>query len=60
MIKAGNNIGRVGTIEKIEKHAGATNIIHLKDSNGSEFATKAPNVFIIGKGKDLLIELPKD
>ena len=60
MIKAGNNIGRVGVITKIEKHSGAVNIIHLKDANNHEFATRAPNVFIIGKGKELMIELPKD
>lgn len=59
IIKGGNNIGRVGIIQKIEKHAGAVNIIHLKDANGHEFATPSTNVFAIGKGKNSLIELPK-
>jgi len=50
-IKGGNNIGRVGIIDKIEKHPGSVDIIHLKDSNGNIFATRVNNVFVIGKGK---------
>ena len=31
IITGGNNIGRVGTISKVEKHEGSYEIIHVKD-----------------------------
>lgn len=49
MIKGGNNIGRVGTLEKVEKHDGSYDIIYCKDPNGKAFSTRVDNVFVIGK-----------
>lgn len=48
MITGGNNIGRVGTIVRQEKHEGSYEIIHVKDENGLEFSTRLNNVFVIG------------
>lgn len=51
MIKGGNNIGRVATLVKVEKHDGSYDIIYLRDSNGKTFSTRIDNVFVIGKSK---------
>lgn len=48
MITGGNNIGRVGVIERQEKHEGSYEIIHVKDENGLVFSTRLNNVFVIG------------
>ena len=48
MINGGNNIGRAGTIEKIEKHPGSYEIVYIKDTTGKIFSTKLSNVFVIG------------
>ncbi len=48
MITGGNNIGRVGSILRLEKHPGSYEIIHIKDENGLEFSTRLQNVFVIG------------
>jgi len=48
MITGGNNIGRTGNIERLEKHPGSYEIVHVKDDNGLEFSTRLSNVFIIG------------
>jgi small subunit ribosomal protein S4e len=53
----GNNIGRVGVIQHIEKHPSSFDIAHIKDSNGHSFATRASNVFVIGEGKKAHISL---
>jgi small subunit ribosomal protein S4e len=49
MITGGNNIGRVGTIVRLEEHPGSYEIVHVKDSNGQEFSTRLSNVFVIGQ-----------
>lgn len=51
MITSGNNIGRVGTIIRVEKHPGSYEIIHIKDNNGLEFSTRLRNVFVTGTDK---------
>lgn len=51
MIKGGNNIGRIGTLVKTEKHDGNYDIIHVKDPNGLTFSTRINNVFVIGENK---------
>ena len=56
---AGNNIGRVGTLMHLEKHPGSYEIVHIRDANGSSFATRLSNIFVIGQGKKALIKLPK-
>lgn len=57
-ITGGNNIGRVGQLLHVEKHAGSFNIAHIRDSNGKTFATRTGNVFIIGDKKST-ITLPE-
>lgn len=59
MLTGGNNIGRIGVLQSIEKHPGSYNIAHVKDSNGSSFATRASNVMVIGDSKAPLISLPR-
>lgn len=55
----GNNIGRIGILQSVEKHPGSFDIAHVKDSNGNSFATRLGNIFIIGDGKSPAISLPK-
>merc|ERR1711997_1107727 len=50
---------RVGVIEKLEKHPGAFDIVHVRDAKDHKFATRKDNVFIIGSGSKRLISLPK-
>ena len=49
MVTGGRNAGRVGVIQRREKHR-ELRIVHLKDAAGQEFATRATNVFAIGTG----------
>ena len=51
IITGGNNIGRTGTIFKVEKHEGSYEIIYVKDERNEEFSTRLSNVFIIGSKK---------
>ena len=48
LIDGGNNIGRAGVIEKIEKHPGSYEIVYIKDNSGKEFSTRLTNIFIVG------------
>jgi len=59
MVTKGRSVGRVGIIEKIEKHPGAFDIVYLKDGRNEKFATRKDNVFTIGSGSKPLISLPK-
>jgi small subunit ribosomal protein S4e len=58
-IIGGNNIGRIGTLQSLEKHPGSFEIAHIKDKRNNIFATRLGNVIIIGDGKDPAIDLPK-
>lgn len=58
-VTGGNNIGRVGTLMHVEHHPGSYEIVHIKDSQGNNFATRLSNIFTIGQGKKPLIKLPK-
>lgn len=58
MVTGGRNLGRVGVIEKKERHIGGFDIVHVKDSAGRQFATRVSNVFIIGKGSESYVSLP--
>ncbi|KAF0852940.1 40S small subunit ribosomal protein eS4 (rpS4) [Andalucia godoyi] len=60
IVTGGANIGRVGEFVHRERHPGAFDIIHLRDAAGHEFSTRIANVFVIGKGKESWISLPKD
>ena len=57
LIVGGNNIGRVGVIEKIEKHPGSYEIVYIKDTNGTVFSTRLTNIFITGDQKP---EIPEE
>jgi len=59
MVTGGHNAGRVGVIVHREKHKGSFEIVHIEDAAGNRFATRATNVFVIGKGNKPLISLPK-
>ncbi|KAK4537522.1 hypothetical protein CDCA_CDCA12G3547 [Cyanidium caldarium] len=59
MVTGGHNIGRVGAVQHREKHPGSTEIVHLKDAVGREFATQLGNVFVIGKDHKPLVSLPR-
>jgi len=58
-LTGGNNIGRIGILQSVEKHPGSFDIAHIKDSRGQTFATRVGNIFIIGDGKSPAISLPK-
>lgn len=59
MVTKGRSVGRVGVIEKVEKHPGAFDIVYLRDAKDHKFATRKDNVFTIGIGSKPLISLPK-
>jgi len=58
MITGGHNIGRVGSIEKVERHPGSFDIVHVHDARENHFSTRRENIFILGKGK-AWVSLPK-
>ena len=57
MLTGGNNIGRIGVLQHIERHPGSFDIAHVKDSTGVHFATRINNLFVIGTGKKSQISL---
>lgn len=57
LIIGGNNIGRVGILQHVEKHPSSFDIAHVKDAAGHAFATRVNNVFVIGEGKKSVISL---
>ncbi len=57
LIIGGNNIGRVGVLQHVEKPPSSFDIAHVKDALGHAFATRVNNVFIIGEGKKPVISL---
>eukprot|EP01065_Artemidia_motanka_P044005 TRINITY_DN61_c1_g2_i1.p2 TRINITY_DN61_c1_g2~~TRINITY_DN61_c1_g2_i1.p2 ORF type:complete len:297 (+),score=126.04 TRINITY_DN61_c1_g2_i1:61-891(+) len=60
MVTGGANTGRVGEIVDVERHPGSFDIVHVRDSNGNQFATRKPNIFVIGRSDgDIRIGLPK-
>merc|ERR1712147_606178 len=58
-LTGGNNIGRIGNMQSVEKHPGSFDIARVKDANGNTFATRTGNIFVIGDGKSPAISLPK-
>lgn len=56
----GNNRGRVGIIDHINKFDGNYDLISLKDEQGHVFATRTDYVMVIGKGNKSVIGLPRD
>jgi len=59
MVTGGRNIGRVGTIQRRERHLGGHDIIHVKDAKDRTFATRMINIFVIGDHQKSWISLPK-
>jgi len=59
MITGGRNLGRVGIIQSRDKHPGSFDIVNVKDATGAVFATRLSNIFIIGRGKQSLVSLPR-
>jgi small subunit ribosomal protein S4e len=59
MITGGNNIGRIGNLQSLEKHPGSYEIAHVKDSTGNSFSTRIQNILVIGDGKTPAISIPK-
>lgn len=58
VITQGRNTGRVGVLLSRDRHPGSFDIVHLRDKEGNEFATRLGNVFILGKGESPAIKLP--
>jgi len=59
MVTGGRNMGRVGVITHRERHIGGFDIVHVKDSQDRQFATRLNNIFVIGEGNKPWISLPK-
>jgi len=59
MITGGKNLGRVGTIKKLEKHVGAHTVAYIEDLAGHQFSTLSHNLFVIGEGGKIMVTLPK-
>jgi len=58
-VMRGANVGRIGLISSWDVYDGKDDIIHLKDARGQEFATRIGYVFVIGKGSEPWISLPR-
>jgi len=58
MVIGGRNVGRVGILQKMEKHPGSFDIVHVKDTAGNDFATRRENLFILGRGNKPAVRLP--
>lgn len=59
MLVGGNNIGRIGVLQSIEKHPGSFDTANVIDANDKKFSTRVQNVFVIGDGKTPSISIPK-
>ena len=59
VITGGKNIGRVGVIQRNERHQGSHDIVHVKDKTGQSWATRGTNVFVIGTKATPVITLPR-
>jgi small subunit ribosomal protein S4e len=59
VITQGRNTGRIGVLVNRDRHPGSFDIVHVRDSEGNEFATRLRNAFIIGHGAEPAIALPR-
>ena len=55
----GNNIGRVGIIQSINKFDGNNDLVTVRDSNGHQFTTRCSYMTVIGNDGKSEITLPK-
>lgn len=46
-------------LSRVYRHPGSFDIITLKDASGAVFATRKQNVFVVGKGSEPMVSLPK-
>ena len=53
VITQGRNTGRVGVLINRDRHLGSFDIVHVRDSEGNEFATRLRNAFVIGHGAEV-------
>lgn len=60
MITGGRNQGRIGIVTRKEKHPGSFDIVHVRDAVGHTFATRLGYCFIIGKGTQTWVSIPKN
>ena len=58
-VSDGNNRGRVGIIDHINKFDNNFDLVTIKDSKGHSFTTRTSFIAAIGKGSKALITLPK-
>jgi len=59
VITQGRNTGRVGVLVNRDRHPGSFDIVHVKDSEGNEFATRLRTAFVIGHGAESSVALPR-
>lgn len=59
MLIGGNNIGRIGVLQSVERHPGSFDTANIVDSKDNKFSTRMTNVFVIGDGKTPSISIPK-
>lgn len=59
MCTGGRNMGRAGVITHKERHVGSFDIVHVRDAQGRDFATRLSNIFVIGEGNKPWVSLPK-
>ncbi|KAL7673422.1 hypothetical protein ACOME3_008280 [Neoechinorhynchus agilis] len=59
MVTGGHNLGRIGIIVNREKHPGSFEIVHIRDATKNVFATRLNYVFIIGRGNEPWISIPR-
>ena len=59
IVTKGRNTGRVGIVTNVDNHPGSFNIVTIRDSTGAVFSTRQGNVFIMGKGAESMVTLPK-
>ena len=60
MITKGANQGRIGLVNHVEKHPGSFQIVHIVDKRGQTFSTRSSNVFVIGKGDQPWVSIPRN
>ncbi|PWQ83701.1 hypothetical protein DKY64_21430 [Stenotrophomonas maltophilia] len=59
MVTGGANLGRIGVITNRERHPGSFDVVHVKDTSGTTFATRLSNIFVIGKGNKPWVSIPR-
>ncbi|KAF3820461.1 hypothetical protein GH733_013637 [Mirounga leonina] len=60
IVTGGANLGRIGVITNRERHPGSFDVVHMKDANDNNFATRLSNIFffLIVKGNKPWILFP--